>query len=470
MTRPLPRIIQGGMGVGVSSWQLARAVAQAGHLGVVSGTALDVSLARRLQDGDPTGDLRRALHAFPDLAMAQRVLDRYFRPGGRPPGTPYRPVPRPAVQSRTAADELTVVANFVEVWLAREGHDGTVGINYLEKIQVATPAAALGALLAGVDYVLMGAGIPRQIPRMLTDLAAGRPGGVDVEVDGGDPVRVEIDPRGLLAEHLPALSRPHFLAIVSATVLASYLAREESTRPDGFVIEGHRAGGHNAPPRTKDTSDDGEPVYGPRDEVDLGKVATLGLPFWLAGGYGSPTRLAEALAAGATGVQVGSLFALAEESGLRPDLKESLRRRLSSGHLDVRTRADASPTGFPFKVAAVPGTVADPEVHATRPRLCDLGYLRTPFRTADGHLGYRCAAEPVDVFVRKGGDPTATTGRVCLCNALLATVGLAQTRPDGFTEPPLLTLGSDLDSLETLAARHPEGWTATQALRFLEPA
>ena len=41
---PLPTIIQGGMGAGVSSWQLARAVACAGHLGVVSGAALDVRL------------------------------------------------------------------------------------------------------------------------------------------------------------------------------------------------------------------------------------------------------------------------------------------------------------------------------------------------------------------------------------------------------------------------------------------
>ena len=50
---PLPPVIQGGMGVAVSSWPLARAVAAAGQLGVVSGTALDAVLARRLQDGDP---------------------------------------------------------------------------------------------------------------------------------------------------------------------------------------------------------------------------------------------------------------------------------------------------------------------------------------------------------------------------------------------------------------------------------
>ena len=46
----LPRIIQGGMGVGVSNWRLANAVSRLGQLGVVSGTALDALLVRRLAD------------------------------------------------------------------------------------------------------------------------------------------------------------------------------------------------------------------------------------------------------------------------------------------------------------------------------------------------------------------------------------------------------------------------------------
>jgi hypothetical protein len=71
---PEPEIIQGGMGVAVSGWRLARAVSMLGQLGVVSGTALDVVLARRLQLGDPTGDLRRAIRRFPDPAVAERVL------------------------------------------------------------------------------------------------------------------------------------------------------------------------------------------------------------------------------------------------------------------------------------------------------------------------------------------------------------------------------------------------------------
>ena len=65
-----PVIIQGGMGAGVSNWRLAQAVSRLGQLGLVSGTALDPILARRLQDGDPGGHMRRGLDAFPFPAMA----------------------------------------------------------------------------------------------------------------------------------------------------------------------------------------------------------------------------------------------------------------------------------------------------------------------------------------------------------------------------------------------------------------
>ena len=58
-------IIQGGMGAGVSNWNLARTVSRLGQLGVVSGTALDAILVRRLQDGDLEGQVRHALTNFP---------------------------------------------------------------------------------------------------------------------------------------------------------------------------------------------------------------------------------------------------------------------------------------------------------------------------------------------------------------------------------------------------------------------
>ena len=88
-----PKIIQGGMGVGVSNWRLANAVSKLGQLGVVSGTALDSLFVRRLSDGDLGGDMRRGLDAFPFPEMAKRVWDEYYIPGGRAAGVPYPLMP-----------------------------------------------------------------------------------------------------------------------------------------------------------------------------------------------------------------------------------------------------------------------------------------------------------------------------------------------------------------------------------------
>ena len=464
--RPLPVVIQGGMGVAVSSWQLARAVSQAGQLGVVSGTALDVVIARRLQDGDAGGHVRRALDHFPVPAIAERILTRYFVEGGRAADQPYHPVPKLSMDTPVAGLELSIVANYVEVWLAKEGHDGLVGINFLEKVQMATPSAAYGSMLAGVDYVLMGAGIPAEIPQLLNRLAVHESCSLDLHVDGATiDYSVGLDPQALTGGGLAPLRRPMFLAIVSAHVLAGYLAREDATRPDGFVVEGPRAGGHNAPARGRPVlDDDGQPVFGPRDNADLVKVAAVGLPFWLAGGYATAEHVEQARAAGAAGVQVGTLFALCEESGLDPAIRQEMLTELGAGDLVVRTDPRASPTGFPFKVVTLKGTMSQAEEYVARPRLCDLSYLRVPYERGPGDLGYRCPAEPVHMYVRKGGDIADTVGRKCLCNGLTAGIQLGQSRRDGYNEVPIVTLGADLEGVAQMLSAMPDGWTAVQAI------
>jgi nitronate monooxygenase len=157
-----PTIIQGGMGVAVSGWPLARTVSRLGQMGVVSGTGLAVILARALQLGDPTGQLRHALQHFPIPAIASRVLNKYYVAGGKPATAPFIAPPMPTLRPGAALVELTVAANFVEVFLAKDGHGGMVGINFLEKIQLPTLASLYGAMLGGVDYILMGAGIDRK--------------------------------------------------------------------------------------------------------------------------------------------------------------------------------------------------------------------------------------------------------------------------------------------------------------------
>ena len=91
MTYPL--IIQGGMGAGVSNWRLAQAVCKTGQLGVISGTALDTIVSRRLQLGDPGGHMQRAMEHFPDAGMVERILARYNRPAGSFKPRPFKTPP-----------------------------------------------------------------------------------------------------------------------------------------------------------------------------------------------------------------------------------------------------------------------------------------------------------------------------------------------------------------------------------------
>jgi NAD(P)H-dependent flavin oxidoreductase YrpB (nitropropane dioxygenase family) len=464
----LPRVIQGGMGVAVSDWRLASAVARLGQLGVVSGSMLDTVFVRRLQDGDAGGHVRRAMAAFPVPEIAEEILRRYFRAAGRARHTPYKVLPMYKQRVSNARQHVTVLANFVEVWLAKEGHAGSVGLNLLTKVQMPNLPSLYGAMLAGVDAVIMGAGIPREIPGVLDAFANHQPARLKFDVEGaagGDPEYLTFDPLACVSPLLAArpLHRPAFIAVISAASLAATLARKSTGRVDGFIVEGPTAGGHNAPPRGElRLNESGEPLYGERDVVDLAKMRELGLPFWIAGGVGSPSGLEAALAAGAAGVQVGTLFAYCQESGLAPDLKARVLGAVTSGVATVRTDPRASPTGYPFKIVELPG---DADVAAQRRRVCDLGYLRVPVRAGDGRTLYRCSAEPVDAYVQKGGNVADTDGRRCLCNGLTATIGQPQWRETG-EEFPLITSGDDLLSLAAFATAHPR-YTAAQVLAYL---
>lgn len=459
------------MGVGISHWRLARAVSQLGQLGVVSGTALDQVCARRLQDGDPGGHLSRAFAAFPFPALATRVWQRYFRPGGKGEREAYQQLPMQAKENPPELQELCILANFAEVWLARWQHPHPVGINYLEKIQIPHLPSLYGAMLAGVSYVLMGAGVPMKIPGVLDRFAQHGAATYPLHVTGaqpGDDTTLRFDPRDYMEGTLPALQRPRFLAIVASHVLAATLLAKANGRVDGFIVEGPTAGGHNAPPRGKlQLSPAGEPVYGERDRVDLAQMRAIERPFWLAGSRASAAQLQHAQAEGAVGVQVGTAFAFCQESGLRPDCRQAVIADVLAGRARVFTDPVASPTGFPFKVVQLAGTVAEPEVYAARPRICDLGYLREAYRSPEGGIGFRCPAEPVSLYVAKGGKVEDTVGRRCLCNGLVATHGHPQVRAGRHVEPGIVTSGDEIDAIAGFLAPGARSYSAADVIAAL---
>ena len=482
------------MGVYVSNWRLAKAVAMerpGETVGTVSGTALDVVYVRLLQLGDPGGHARRAFSALDakfGSDVGRRICDRYFIEGGKAPDALFRSAPMQVVRSEegkttfSAANgasasiplkldesiiELLIATGFAEVWLAKEGHDGRVFINFLNKIELPLIYVMYGAMLAGVDGVIIGAGNPDGLPAICSRLAnhAEVTRSLAVLYAGpGETFTISFDPRqvanGAFAQE--PLRRPAFLAIASLEELVKALAESDSEAPDGFIIEHHTAGGHNANPVGPLKMDDaGQPIYSERDEPDLAAIRSIGVPFWMAGGYGSHAGLQKALAVGAFGVQVGTAFALAEESGMKPEFRSAILKELRNGTDDaalVKTTI-FSPTGFSFKVVQLDGTLSDDDVYESRRRVCDIGLLQQrgmskPDEDGTRTLFQRCPAAPIDSYVKQRGLERNTEERRCLCNGLLSCVGLGQVKKlngKWTEEPAIVTLGNRLDGVRRLS-------------------
>ncbi|MBT3865740.1 nitronate monooxygenase [Candidatus Woesearchaeota archaeon] len=485
----LPRIIQGGMGVAVSNWRLARAVSMEGQLGVVSGTGIDVILARRLQEGDKDGRMRAAIAEFPIRRIADEVLDRYFVEGGKDFSKPYVPTPFPKLKQdgknltleSNHLQNLIVLANFVEVYLAKQGHNGKVGINLLHKVQHLIPQGLYGAMLAGVDAVLIGAGLPKSIPDALDALVTGETLSMPFPVNGGKSYRLEFDSNSFMGEHIE-IRRPAFLGIVSNQVPIKFLPNAEgyiieglSPFDNGEVIQGPLAGGHNAGPRKKgELSAAGELVYGLRDKTDFeilngmldrrveggGNVQ----PYWLVGGCS--TSLKKSIDLGATGVQVGTLFATSIESGIKYENKEKMIESILDG-ASVFADPNASPTGYPFQVFPLDGSLSEKDVYGARKRVCDMGGLLEFFEDADGVVRSRCASEPVHLYTGKGGTLESAAYRKCLCQALVSWAGFPTVRKDGSVEPSIATLGRDTSSVRELLEIHGR-YSAADAINLIK--
>ncbi len=214
--------------------------------------------------------MRSGLDHFPFRKMAERIWETYFVPNGKPESQSYKTLPEHSKDNSREVIERCIVVNIIEVFLARAGHKNTAGINYLEKIQIPHLPSLYGAMLAGVGYVLMGAGLPFKIPGVLDHFANHEPATYPLHVTGaqeGDDTTMTFVPREFMERDLPPLTRPKFIAIVSSNTLAATLLKRANGNVDGFVIEGPAAGGHNAPPRGKLQFDEaGEAVYGEREK------------------------------------------------------------------------------------------------------------------------------------------------------------------------------------------------------------
>lgn len=469
------RLIQAGMGVNISCPGLARAVSPIfGCLGTVSGTALHIVVDRLAQRGDADGSIRLALDEFsavyPEVALElgkrwAPYFDRLVKHDEPFIRTPYFEYGY-TDKTEQLCYWLTVFGNYWAVKTAKRGHDGPVAINYLTEIDEAHGAAIYGAMLAGVDAIVAGAGIPKYFPSIFRSYFSGEVARYRGRVVGGEGIEIVFDPKGVLGHQYGGLAPPAFMPIVASTTLARMFSRmnDKGERVvHGLVVENETAGGHNAPPRDKPVAYNGygEPLYSlEANAVDFAELQALGLPFFLAGSYGASRRLYDAEVLGAQGIQVGSRFALCEESGMDPAIRQRVRELASRGELVVRRNPRISPTGFPFNAVNLEGLVYDTgSMEANRKRRCDVCQLQHRAIGPTGELVHICPAEPLASHRKKGGRDDDTDGRGCVCNGLLATAGLGQP-----WEPPMVTLGS---SNFTWLRGRPDPYTAMDVVRSI---
>jgi nitronate monooxygenase len=253
--RRLLPVVQGGMGVGVSAHRLAGSVARLGAMGTIA----SVDLRRR------HGDLMEET--------------RYCR-------------------ERASIDRANLVALDREITAAKAiaGGSGMVAVNVMRAVSSYADSVRQ-ACASGVDAIVMGAGLPLDLP----DLAAAHP---DVAL-------------------IPILSDARGIALV-----VRKWARKRRL-PDAIVVEHPRyAGGHLGAASVEDLADprfDFERVIPEAREFFRAQgIADGAIPLIVAGGINTHERVVELIAMGAAGVQLGTAFAVTEEGDAAPEFKATL--------------------------------------------------------------------------------------------------------------------------------------------------
>jgi len=281
--RSLLPVVQGGMGVGVSAHGLAGAVAAAGGVGTLSSV-----------------DMRRH---HPDLMERTTGLD-------------------PDHGAKEAIDEANLEALSREVAAARElsGGRGLLAINVMRAVTAYAPSVKR-ALEAGIDAVVVGAGLPLDLP----DLAQDHP----------------------QAALIPILSDARGVQLIVKKW------ERKKRLPDAIVIEHPRlAGGHLGAARVADLNDprfDFENVI-PQSLAFLRSAGLEGqVPLIAAGGIRSWEEISQLQSLGAAAVQLGTPFAVTVESDAHAEFKRVLAEARSEDMVEFTSVA-----GLPARAVGTP--------------------------------------------------------------------------------------------------------------------
>lgn len=283
--RSLLPLVQGGMGVGVSAHGLAGAVAAQGGVGTISSV-----------------DLRRH---HPDLMQRTHGLDMGDAP-----------------HARRIIDDANLEAISREIAAARRaaGGQGLLAINVMRAVS-SYAASVRRALEAGIDAVVVGAGLPLDLPDLAQD-----------------------HPKTAL---IPILSDARGVQLIVKKW------ERKKRLPDAIVIEHPRlAGGHLGAARIADLQD-------PRFDFEnvipqsLGFLRAAGIekeiPLIAAGGIRSFEDIAHLQNLGAAAVQLGTPFAVTLESDAHPEFKRVLAQSRDDEMVEFTSVA-----GLPARAVGTP--------------------------------------------------------------------------------------------------------------------
>lgn len=253
--RPLLPVVQGGMGIGISAHRLAGAVAALGALGTLSSVELRHHHADLMEQARDCRD--------------QGVLD---------------------------ALNLIALDREIRMALAAAGGRGAIAVNVMKAVS-AHALYVRQSCESGAHAIVMGAGLPLDLPEMTKDFP-------DVAL-------------------IPILSDARGIAIVAKKWM------RRNRLPDAIVIEHPRyAGGHLGATRAEEIADprfDFEPVLaGVFDLFRQLGIERERIPLIPAGGIHTHEAVRALLDLGAAAVQLGTPFAVTEEGDAHPNFKKVL--------------------------------------------------------------------------------------------------------------------------------------------------
>ena len=208
----LPSVVCDGRRAKGSNWRLARTLSRAGQIGVISLASIDRVLIERLEAGDIGGAIRWALDEMPVADLGARIKQRYFFPFGTNVAARRKRSP-----TRVNATTAIAAGAFAEVYLAKHGHSGVIGIAWPSAGASFDLPALYGAMLARVDCVLAPLCAAECVATVIDQLACGEVEELPLPTDGSP------------------LHRPGVLVVDSTSPLAVSLSRRLEESPADSV-------------------------------------------------------------------------------------------------------------------------------------------------------------------------------------------------------------------------------------------